>query len=152
MSLYKTKFEFALTSIVILVFTVSVCLSCAAPNEDYLDNINGYWQIQEVTLSNGSKKTYNYNETIDYISINDSLVGFRKKLKPLFNNKYLTTQDAEGIVAKIENDSLNLYYKTPYATWKETILMADENYLKISNAKKDVYLYKRYKGLKLDIN
>ena len=37
------------------------------------------------------------------------------------------------------------------ATWKETVLKATEDELKIINSKKDVYLYKRYQPLDLDL-
>ena len=46
----------------------------------------------------------------------------------------------EKFVFKIENDSLNLYYKTPFSSWKETILKASEDKLQIINQNK-VYIY-----------
>ncbi|MCC1484933.1 lipocalin family protein [Winogradskyella immobilis] len=136
---------------IVLVICFLTVLSCSKNPEIHLKYLNGYWEIEEVTLKTGEKKGYKYNETIDYINVNDSLKGFRKKLNPGFNSKYITSKDAEGITVKIENDSLNLYYKTPYAEWKETVLMANESQLKIINANKDIYLYKRYKSLTLDI-
>lgn len=135
-----------------LFLALLICCSCSDNTETYLEHINGYWEIKEVTLQDGTIKQYQFSENIDYIHINDSLKGFRKKLNPGFNSKYVTSKDAEGITAKIENNSLNLYYKTPYAEWKETVLMASPTQLKISNANKDVYLYKRYESLKLDVD
>ncbi|WP_375235537.1 lipocalin family protein [Winogradskyella sp.] len=131
-----------------LVFVIT---SCSQNPEEYLEHINGYWEIEEVQFTNGDVKPYKYNESIDYISINDRLIGFRKKLKPGFNSKYITSKDAEGITAKIENNSLNLYYKTPYTNWKETVLKADENSLKVINDRETIYLYKRYKPIELDL-
>ncbi|MDG1660572.1 MAG: hypothetical protein P8H40_04250 [Winogradskyella sp.] len=132
----------------ILVFVIT---SCSQNPEEYLEHINGYWEIEEVQFNNGDVKPYKYNESIDYISINDRLIGFRKKLKPGFNSKYITSKDAEGITAKIENNSLNLYYKTPYTNWKETVLKADENSLKVINDRETIYLYKRYEPIELDL-
>ncbi|SHG43227.1 hypothetical protein [Winogradskyella jejuensis] len=126
-------------------------VSCTTNTESYLEHVNGYWEIDQVIFTDGTKKEYKYNETIDYISINDSLKGFRKKLKPGFNSKYITSKDAEGITVKIENDSLNFYYKTPYANWKETVLSANENQMKVVNDRETVYIYKRYKPLELDL-
>ena len=124
--------------------------SCSKKAQSFIEHLNGYWEIEKVVLVDGTKKEYKYNDTVDYINLNDSLVGFRKKLKPMINSKYITSKDAEGITAKMENDSLHLYYKTPYTTWKETVLYADENTLKVINDKKTIYLYKRYKPLELD--
>ena len=135
-----------------VVFVLFLISSCSVNPESYLEHVNGYWEIEEVSFTNGDKKDYKYNDTIDYISINDSLKGFRKKLKPGFNSKYITSKDAEGITVKIENDSLHLYYSTPFANWKETVLMANENQLKIINDRETIYLYKRYKTLELDLD
>ena len=125
--------------------------SCYEIPENSLDNINGYWEIEEVIFADGTTKEYRVNETIDFIKINDSLKGFRKKMKPGINDTYYTSDDAEAIVAKIENKTLILYYSTPYAKWKETVLNVSEEQLKVINEDNVVYLYKRYKPLKLDI-
>ena len=117
-----------------LLLTLIVCITifgCSKNPELYIEHINGYWEIESVILSNGTKKAYKVNQTIDYISINDSLKGFRKKIKPRFDGKYDTSKDLETLEIKIENDSLNLYYTTNFTNWKETILIASENQLKI---------------------
>ena len=49
-----------------------------------LNDINGYWEIQEVTFPNGKTKEYDVNMTIDYFEI-DNLQGFRKKVQPKFD-------------------------------------------------------------------
>lgn len=128
-----------------------VLLGCSNNPESYIEHLNGYWEIEEVTLANGQKKTYKFNETIDYISVNDSLKGFRKKLKPGLNDTYFTSDDAEAITLKIENDSLNVYYATPYTNWKETIIEASPDKLKVVNENNKVYLYKRYTPINLTI-
>ena len=102
-------------------------------------------------MHDGLEKDYTFSSSVDYIMVNDSLKGFRKKLIPNIDGSYTMSQDAEAIEIKIENDSLNLYYKTRMATWKETVLKATEDELKIINSKKDVYLYKRYQPLDLDL-
>ncbi|WP_055445405.1 hypothetical protein [Lacinutrix himadriensis] len=134
---------------VILLLALTI-FSCSPNPETFIPHINGYWEIDEVTLHDGSKKDYNYNDTIDYFEINDSLTGFRKKMKPNFLGTYETSKDAETMQIIIENDSLNVYYKTPFAKWKETILLASTSQLKIINQNKDVYLYKRYQPLDLE--
>ncbi len=135
----------------LIVFGLLI-ISCAKNPETYIQHIEGYWEIEKVTLSNGFEKEYKFNETIDYISLNDSLKGFRKKMKPGINDTYFTSDDAEAIMIKIENDNLNIYYTTAYAKWKETVLEATPINLTIINENKDVYLYKRYTPINLDID
>ena len=134
----------------LIVFGLLI-FSCSENPESYIQHVDGYWEIEKVTTAGGSKKEYKYNETIDYISVNDSLKGFRKKLKPGINDNYFASDDAEAIQLKIEDNQLNIYYTTAYAKWNETILEANSESLKIITENKTVYLYKRFTPLKLDV-
>lgn len=137
--------------LILLLLLISV-FSCSKNPNEFIPHINGYWEIDEVTLSDGTKRDYNFNDMIDYIEVNDSLSGFRRKLKPNLFGTFETSKSEERFNIKIENDSLNIYYKTPYAEWKETILNANESQLVIlNNTNKDVYIYKRYESLDLDL-
>ena len=134
----------------IILLLVTISISCSKNPETFIEHINGYWEIESVVLPNGTDRNYKYNETIDFFSINDSLQGFRKKLKPSLDGKFITSNDSESLEIVIENDSLNVYYTTPFATWKETILFADSVKLKVINEDNNVYLYKRYIPLNLE--
>ena len=133
------------------LISLLVILSCSKDPSAFVEHIQGYWEIDEVTLKDGSKRTYQFNTNIDYIEVSDSLTGFRKKMTPNLAGTYETSKNAEFFKIVLENDSLNIYYKTPYASWKETVLNANENQLLImNNTNKDVYLYKRYQPLDLN--
>jgi hypothetical protein len=132
------------------ILILTVIFSCSPNPETFIPHINGYWEIDKVMTHNGKNRDYNYNDTIDYFELNDSLIGFRKKLKPNFVGTFETSKDAESIKVILENDSLNIYYTTAFASWKETILLATNEQLKIINQNKDVYLYKRYQPLNLE--
>nr|WP_321243767.1 hypothetical protein [uncultured Psychroserpens sp.] len=133
-----------------LIVIISV-FSCSKNPETFVTHLNGYWEIDEVTLSDGTKRDYNFNDMIDYIEVSDSLSGFRRKLKPNLFGSFETSKSNETFSIKIENDSLNIYYKTPYAEWKETVLNANESQLIIlNNTNKDVYIYKRYESLDIE--
>lgn len=133
-----------------LIIFAFVILGCSADPETFIPHLNGYWEIEEVTLSNGTKKTYTYNDTVDYIEITDSLIGFRTKLKPNLSGTYETSTDKERLEIKLENDSLHLMYSTRYSNWKETVLNANKDQLLIINTNKDMYLYKRYEPLNIE--
>jgi len=135
----------------ILVYTFFVlCIyACTTNPVDKLQHLSGYWEIESVVLQDGSRKNYSINETIDYIQINDS-IGFRKKMKPLFNGTYETSDIREKFELKMENDSLNLYYSSNHTTRKETILNLSETQLKIVNQNNITYLYKRYIPLTIE--
>ncbi len=125
-------------------------IGCSKNPEDLKQHLTGYWEISEVILKDGTKKQYSINETIDYIEITEDTLGFRKKMKPNFNGTYETSKDTEHFVVKIEKDSLNLYYKTPFSSWKETVLHASKDKLQVINQNKVLYLYKRYTPITID--
>ncbi|WAC03299.1 lipocalin family protein [Lacinutrix neustonica] len=127
----------------LLVLTL-LLTSCSKNPEQFIEHLNGYWEIESVTLADGTKKEYTVNETIDFITITDSLKGFRKKMQPRFDGKYDTSHAIEALELRLENDSLNIYYTTQYDHWKETVLMANTHQLQIVNQNNIVYLYKRF--------
>ncbi|MEO6346953.1 MAG: lipocalin family protein [Aquaticitalea sp.] len=127
-----------------------LAFGCSKNPKDYIEHLNGYWEIDEVTLPDGSKRDYNYNDTIDFINVTDSLTGFRKKMKPNLDGTYSVTNNEEHFKIKIENDSLNVYYKTPYAEWKETILDVTEDKMMVKNRDNLLYEYKRYEPINLE--
>lgn len=132
------------------MLVILLSLSCTKKQEINIEHINGHWEIKKVILSSGQEHEYNFNAFIDYIEISDSLTGFRKKLKPTLDGKFETSTDAEQFIVKIEHDSVNMYYHTNFSDWKETVLLASENELKIINKDKNIYIYKPYEPLNLN--
>lgn len=135
---------------IILACLLINLLSCKDNVETYIEHIPGYWEIEKVILADGTERDYSYNETIDYFFISDSLKGIRKKLKPSLDGKFTAFTTSEEFTLVIENDSLNIYYKTPFDTWKESILFAGTEALKVINSNNNVYLYKRYTPLNIE--
>jgi len=126
-----------------LLFLNSCKQPYTTPNAEAL---NGYWEIENVTLADGSIKEFSINMNIDFIEVND-MEGVRTKVAPQLDGSYLNSGNAEQFNIRVENDSLNLYYKTPYATWKETVLMAQDSILEVINQEGKRYRYKRYSPL-----
>ena len=124
--------------------------NCSNDPEAMIPHLNGYWEIEKVILENGQKRDYTVNLTVDYISVNDSLKGFRKKLKPNLNGGFETSDDAENLEVTTEGNTLIIHYKTPYSNWTESILKANEKELHVKNDQNTTYIYKRYQPLNLN--
>ena len=131
--------------LIILLSTLLASCNQQTPKEKLI-NLNGYWEIEKVEFSRDSIKEFRMSENVDYFEIKDG-TGFRKKVRPQYDGTYIVTEDAEKIEAKIENDSLNLYYSTPFDSWKETVLKAGEDKMSIRNKRGLIYHYKRFKSL-----
>lgn len=125
-------------------------LSCKQENtEQQIEYLNGYWEIEEVTLPSGETKSYSINMLVDFIEIEDGK-GFRKKVAPQLDGSFQITEDAEAIEIKVEDNQVVLYYSTPFHNWKETVVKANENELILKNEEELVYTYKRFESLNLE--
>lgn len=125
-------------------------LSCKQENtEQQIEYLNGYWEIEEVTLPGGETKSYSINMLVDFIELRDGK-GFRKKVAPQLDGSFQITEDAENIEIKVENNQVVLYYSTPFHNWKETVVKANENELILKNEEELVYTYKRFESLNLE--
>ncbi len=107
-----------------------------------LKKLNGYWEIEYVNLPDGSKKTYKINESVDYFELKD-LKGFRKKVYPQLDGKYLVNDVKESIQIEQVESKWKLQYSTPYSKWSEEIVEIRDSVLVIKNEAKLIYHYKR---------
>ncbi|GGW87584.1 lipocalin family protein [Salegentibacter mishustinae] len=124
-----------------------VHLGCQKNNpEEQLEHLTGYWEIDRVEIFEDSVINYKINATVDYMEF-DSNKGFRKKVKPQFDGSFKTSDNKEEISARIENDSLRLYYKTPFDEWKETVISAEEKKFSVLNRDGKIYYYTKFTSL-----
>ncbi|MEN9929090.1 MAG: hypothetical protein RLZZ231_1011 [Bacteroidota bacterium] len=107
-----------------------------------VEKINGYWEIDFVDLPDGSKKEYKVNESVDYFEVKD-LKGFRKKVYPQLDGKYLVNDVKEKVAIASKEGQWKLSYTTPYSTWSEEIIEIRDSVLVIENEAKLKYHYKR---------
>ena len=127
-------------SIFLLIFLSGCDLRSS---QEKIENLNGYWEIQKADLPEGISKEFRYSELVDYIQVEENK-GFRKKVRPQLGGSFISSEDRENFSVKVENDSINLYYTTPYNQWKETVVSSEENELKILNSRGILYTYKRF--------
>lgn len=129
------------TALLFVAFISFVACKEKVKSED-ISKINGYWEIEMVALPDGNEREYKISETIDYFEIKEDS-GFRKKVMPQFDGKYLVNDKSEKIKIVREDDRIFLNYSTDYATWKEEVLEITEDKLVLKNAAEIEYQYKK---------
>jgi hypothetical protein len=122
------------------LFILSACHQKVTVQD--ISKLNGYWEIEKVILSNGTKKVYTYNESFDYFQIKANK-GFRKKVMPQLDGRFLVNNQFEKIEITFEKDIVFINYKTPYAKWKEEIESLSNDKLVLINASDTEYHYKK---------
>lgn len=125
------------------LFTTLLFVSCQEKKAESFDVnlLNGYWEIEQVTLSDGTKKEYKINENVDFFEIKKDS-GFRKKVAPQLDGTYLVNDSEEKIKIEKSADGTYISYKTDYATWKEKINTLTKEQLILENDQNIQYQYK----------
>lgn len=124
-------------------------ISCDYSKKDVdMTKINGYWEIVQAQNTYGKNVVYKINTQVDYIEIKDSL-GFRKKLKPDLYGNFTTSRDIEKFIARVDEDTLRLHYKTPYGNWTESVLSISDSLMLIKNENNFLYTYKKFKPINI---
>lgn len=127
----------------VLFFLGTIVVSCKQTiTETDLQYLNGYWEIEKVTLPDGETKEYKVNETIDYFQIAQKK-GFRSKVMPQIDGSYLTNDIKESVQVSLKDGSATLHYKTTYAKWNEEIITLSKDHFVVKNAQDLEYHYKR---------
>ncbi len=129
---------------VIVFLSLFVLISCGRQDPSLqIEKLNGYWEIKSVAMPNGDKRDFGISTTIDFIEVTGDR-GVRKKVTPKLDGSFLVNNSAEKFTLKIEEDSLRMYYETPFDSWKETVMQVEDSLLKVKNRDQKIYSYKRF--------
>ena len=135
----------------VLFLTTLFFFGCKPHPVDYIEFINGYWEIENVYKNGKLLKEFKISQEIDYFKINNNLSGFRKKLKPNFNGSYTTSKDQLNFKLEIKfNKRLIIVYEDNNTIFVEEITKVNKTNLSIKNDKGMVYNYKSFKPLELN--
>ena len=129
--------------IAILLFTASLLVSCAKVSKEETQKLNGYWEIKKVILADGSEKDYKINMTYDFFKIDKDYKGFRKKVSPQLDGKFLADDSSEALEVIDKDGKIVLNYKTDYATWKEELKSISDEKMVVLNQQNIEYHYKK---------
>ena len=136
----------------VLFLSTLFFFGCKPHPVDYIEFINGYWEIENVYKNGKLLKEFKVSQEIDYFRINNDLSGFRKKLKPNFNGSYTTSKDQLNFKLEIKfNKRLIIVYEDNNTIFVEEITKVNKTNLSIKNDKGMVYNYKVYKPLELNL-
>lgn len=128
---------------VLLLLASLTLLSCTKKisGED-IAKLNGYWEIESVTMPDGSKKDYKVNPTIDFFEVKGK-TGFRKKVMPQFDGSYKVNEGSEKITISQKNEKTYVNYATTYAKWQEELITLTNDELVVKNQHGIEYHYKK---------
>lgn len=137
---------------VLILFLFLTLNSCKENVENYIPHISGYWEIENVKNNNELLKNYTISTNIDFFIVNEDLSGFRKKVAPTLDGKYITTDDNIAFNLEVKDNILKIKYSKNDINFEETIVSASEEKLVITNDAGLIYTYKPYKPINIEAN
>jgi len=124
--------------------------SCGDPvSREDLTYLNGYWEIKQVKFPNGDTKAYDMSATIDYIEVTGTK-GYRKKVQPLIDGSFETSDDAEYFSIMERDGSFFMVYESSMDLWEEEIRNISETTLRVVNEEQITYIYERFQPITLE--
>lgn len=128
----------------VLLFVTLLLTACGQKvSKEETQKLNGYWEIEKVLMADGSQKDYKINLMYDFFEIGKDYKGFRKKVTPQLDGKYLADDTAEAVEITEKDNKIYVNYKTDYATWKEQLKSISEEKMVILNQQNIEYHYKK---------
>jgi len=127
--------------LIFYILSISFTLSCTPIKKINQTLLNGYWKIDFVSQKNEIFKLKEDAVLLDYYFL-DKNNGWRKKIRPLINNRFETSTDTTFFeIINKEKEAL-LIFETKWHDWNEMIIALDSIslILKIQDKK---YHYKR---------
>lgn len=134
----------------ILVLSLIILTNCSNDVSTQIPLIKGYWEIVNVKKDNKIVKEYTISTTVDYFEVKDDLTGYRKKVSPNLNGKFMVTQHEIPFSLITENNLLQIEYNSNNVTFVETIKKVTKEELIIANAEGFIYTYKPYTPLNIE--
>ena len=108
-----------------------------------LDQLNGYWRIDKAVSPSGEEKQFKSTVDVDFFKL-DTLHGIRKKLKPLFNKQFNSSNDFVPFsIVFLENKCIITYSKQK-ESWQEEITALTAYKLRLKDARGVVFYYTKY--------
>ncbi|MBT8187303.1 MAG: hypothetical protein HKP38_04055 [Croceitalea sp.] len=113
-----------------------------------LPYLTGYWEIKMVEFTDGSKKEYTVNPSVDYIEL-QGMKGYRKKVQPKFDGSFDTSDDAELFEIIKKDENFVMVYKNAWSSWEEKLILLKPNTFVVKNEEGIKYSYKRYEPINI---
>lgn len=129
------------------IILLIILYSCSDDNN--IEILNGYWEIQSVKKEGKLIKKYPFSDIVDFFYIKD-LEGYRKKVTPRSDGRFMVTLHQANLNVTKENGEFILRYLNKSKTYFEKIKKIDSQQLIILDKEGYIYKYNRY--IPIEIN
>lgn len=130
----------------LLLFLFSACSNVNIEAQKV--QLQGYWEVDKVVMPDGTERKLPPANSVEFFEVTGDS-GVRQKLMPKLDGTYNKFVGGEKFYIVVQNDSLYLQYMTPYATWIENVVEANEKQLILKNKGNRAYYYSRHESINI---
>ena len=123
--------------------------SCSENPKQYIQYLEGYWEIESVKKDNKTLKEYSISSSVDYFKVITDTTGFRKKVMPNLYGKYTVSQHNSSFKLRVENNKLHIIYELQQDTIIELVKYVSKTELILTNNRGFTYIYKPFEPINL---
>jgi hypothetical protein len=128
-------------NIIYLLLTV-VLISCTS-NEEKIKALEGYWNIDEVILPNGSEREFPFSNHMDHFEI-DGFKGVKNRVSPTYDGSFVSYGNPIYFQWEEKDGDLSLTFQKGDGAYTQTVEKATKDILVLLHENGTRYTYKAY--------
>lgn len=125
------------------LFTVVLFTSCGSNISDQLIHIEGYWNIENVTLPDGSEREFPFSNHMDHFEIEGKL-GIKYRVSPTYDGGFVNYGSPVNFTCEELDGELQLLFKDGEQSYTQTLVKATETELVLQHENGTIYTYSSY--------
>lgn len=125
------------------LFTVVLLTSCGSNISDQLIHIEGYWNIENVTLPDGSEREFPFSNHMDHFEI-EGKQGIKYRVSPTYDGGFVNYGSPVNFTCEELDGELQLLFKDGEQSYTQTVVEATETELVLQHENGTIYTYSSY--------
>jgi len=125
------------------VITIVLFTSCGNTISDQLIHIEGYWNIENVTLPDGSEREFPFSNHMDHFEI-EGKQGIKYRVSPTYDGGFVNYGSPVNFTCEEIDGELQLLFKDGEQAYTQTVVNATETTLVLQHENGTIYNYSSY--------
>lgn len=128
---------------IVLLIASLLFISCSSDSDKKLELLDGYWNIDTVTLPDGSEKEFPFSNHMDHFEV-EGLNGVKHRVSPTYDGGFVNYGSPVYFKWQENEDELILIFKEGDNSYQQSVEEVTTTDLELKHENGTIYSYKRY--------
>lgn len=128
---------------IILIATCIIISACSQKKDELLTNLNGYWTIDKVELSDGSERELMFSNHMDHFALGKTQ-GVKNRVSPAYDGTFINYESPVNFKWQERDGALFLLFNDGVAKFEQEVIKSTEKELILLHNNGTRYFYTRY--------